>query len=433
MFGNHVSGELSAYCHNELAEEESRRVAEHLMGCSRCRREFEEIKLGVKLAEQLPRATAPAALWAEIETALDERPGTVSTPRRRRASFFRLPGLAAACALLLLALAAGLVWYSTRQPESIPQVAVTDETERAVPTPPQPQHQAPPVPGVTRNPPVTSNAPQPNTSRPGTTQPKRPAVNDRPAGGAQTWAVARVAGAPKVGSKQLEGSGRLAVGEWLETDASSQARLNVADIGEVDIGPNSRVRLLRTRSTEHRLALERGRLHAVIDAPPRLFIVETPSATAVDLGCSYTLEVDDAGRSRLHVTSGWVALEVKGREAIVPAGAVCLTEPGKGPGTPYFDDASPAFRAALTRLDFQGGGASDLSIVLDAAREYDTLTLWHLLRRLSGDERARVYDRMASLVPPPQGVTREGVLKLNRAMLDLWKQELEWAWFDITK
>ncbi|HYG78938.1 MAG TPA: FecR domain-containing protein [Pyrinomonadaceae bacterium] len=423
MSGNHVSAELSAYCHNELAEEESSRVAEHLMGCSRCRREFEEIRLGVKLAEQLPRAAAPAALWAEIEEALDGRPGAVSRQehRRRRASFFRLPRLAAACAILLLAVAAGLVWYSTRQPESIPQVAVTEETKPATP-PQEPARQGPEVSESAQNPPAASNTPSPRT--------KRPAVDDESAGAVPTWEVASLAGAPKVGSKQLEGSGRLAVGEWLETDASSRARVNVADIGEVDVGPNSRVRLLRTRATEHRLALERGRLHAMIDAPPRLFIVETPSATAIDLGCSYTLEVDDAGRSRLHVTSGWVALELKGREAIVPAGAVCLTEPGKGPGTPYFDDASPAFRAALTRLDFQGGGANDLSVVLAEAREYDTLTLWHLLQRLRGPERARVYDRMASLVPPPQGVTRAGVLKLNRAMLELWKQELAWAWFE---
>src|SRR5919112_4539775 len=109
MFGKHVSAELSAYCHNELAEEESRRVAEHLIGCSRCRREFEEVRLGVRLAEQLPRAAAPAALWAEIEKATGEPARTVSVqePRRRpRASFFRRPQLAAACAILLLALAA---------------------------------------------------------------------------------------------------------------------------------------------------------------------------------------------------------------------------------------------------------------------------------------------------------------------------------------
>jgi hypothetical protein len=422
MSGKHVSRELSAYCHDELAEDVSRRVAEHLMGCSRCRREFEEVKAGVKLAEQLPRAAGPAELWAEIEKTLDGRPNPVASrrePLRPRPSFFRWRQLAAACALLLLALAAGLLWYSVREPENIPQVAVTDETNQ-VTQPQQRQQEEPPVPAVTPHPTVASNPPQPN----------RPAPIPTPAEAAPTWEVARVAGAPRVGAKQLEGRGRLAVGEWLETDAASSAKLNVADIGEVDVGPNSRVRLLKTRSTEHRLALARGRLHAMIDAPPRLFIVETPSATAIDLGCSYTLEVDDAGRSRLHVTSGWVALATKGREAIVPAGAVCLTEPGKGPGTPYFDDASPAFRAALTRLDFRGGGQKDLEVVLTESREYDTLTLWHLLARVGPSERARVYDRMASLVPPPQGVTRAGILRLNRAMLELWAQELAWAWFD---
>jgi hypothetical protein len=245
-----------------------------------------------------------------------------------------------------------------------------------------------------------------------------------------TWEVARVAGAPTVGANRIEGNGRIGVGEWLETDGASRAKISVADIGQVDIGPNSRVRLVGTRSTEHRLALERGRLHAMISAPPRLFVVETPSATAIDLGCSYTLEVDDRGRSILHVTSGWVALERKGRESIVPAGAMCVTEPGKGVGTPYFDDASERFRSALTSLDFQNGGAKALGVVLSEAREYDTLTLWHLLYRVRGAERARVYDRLATLIAPPKGVTREGVLRLDKGMLDLWKQGLEWAWFE---
>jgi hypothetical protein len=176
--------------------------------------------------------------------------------------------------------------------------------------------------------------------------------------------------------------------------------------------------------------MERGQLHATISAPPRLFIVETPSAVAVDLGCSYTLKVDKAGRSILHVTAGWVALELKGRESIVPAGAVCVTQPGKGPGTPYFDDASEKFQNALSKLDFQNGGMNALSIVLSEAREYDTLTLWHLLSRVRGLARERVYERMAALIPPPAGVTKEGVMKLDKGMLDLWKKGLEWAWFE---
>jgi ferric-dicitrate binding protein FerR (iron transport regulator) len=427
MFSQHVGKNLSAYCHGELADEESRRVAEHLIGCPRCRREFEQIKLGVRFAEQLPRASAPASLWGEIEAALAERsrPANPRAETPRPTPAFGWRRAAAACALLLLALIVGLVWYSARRPDNVPQVVENNQTRQTSGPDGQP---ADANPATVQNPPGVADNPA---------QPDSPGGVAKPAGavvaqveGAQTWAVSRLAGAPKVGANHLEGSGRLAVGEWLETDGTSRAKINVADIGQVDIGPNSRVRLVGTRSTEHRLALERGRLQAFISAPPRLFIVETPSATAIDLGCAYTLEVDDAGRSILHVTSGWVALERKGLESIVPAGAMCVTEPGKGLGTPYFDDASARFRDALSRLDFKGGGAKALSVVLAEAREYDTLTLWHLLPRVHGAERGRVYERLAALIAPPKGVTREGVLGLNKGMLDLWKNELEWAWFE---
>ena len=126
-------------------------------------------------------------------------------------------------------------------------------------------------------------------------------------------------------------------------------------------------------------------MSARIWAPPRLFFVDTPSAVAADLGCAYTLEVDDAGSSLLRVTSGWVALELKDRESIVPAGAACETRPGVGPGTPYFEDCAGDFRNALEKVDFHSSEierADALKVLLSQARPRDTLTLWHLLSRV---------------------------------------------------
>jgi len=45
MFSKHVTKNLSAYCQGELTPEESRQFAEHLISCSKCRKEFEEIKI----------------------------------------------------------------------------------------------------------------------------------------------------------------------------------------------------------------------------------------------------------------------------------------------------------------------------------------------------------------------------------------------------
>jgi hypothetical protein len=250
------------------------------------------------------------------------------------------------------------------------------------------------------------------------------------------WDVRSVAGLPVVDGAALGGEGRLRIGEWLVTDGASRARIDVGRIGEVDVDPNTRVQLLEARGREHRLGLERGTIHARIWAPPKFFFVNTPSATAIDLGCAYSLQVDDSGAGLLRVTHGWVAFERDGRESYIPRGAVCATRPGIGPGTPYYDDAPSGYGEALMLLDF--GAPSDprraiaFELVLSAARKRDALTLWHLLVRGSPDERARVYERLSTLVPPPTGVTREAVLRGDRAALDRWWDALgdtpAWWW-----
>jgi len=241
------------------------------------------------------------------------------------------------------------------------------------------------------------------------------------------WNVARLGGAPRIDSQAIGNAGKLGVGQWLETDATSRANIEVATIGSVEIDPNSRVRLLETNSAEHRIELQRGRLSAVISAPPKLFFVNTPSGVAEDLGCAYTLEVDDAGNSILHVTLGWVALHLVDRESAVPAGAACAMKRGFGPGTPYFEDATQSFRASLAKFDFAANAnekTAALPTVLGEARPRDAMTLWYLLLRAERSDRASVYDRMSALVTPPQDVTRNGVLNLDPQMLERWRVKL---------
>jgi ferric-dicitrate binding protein FerR (iron transport regulator) len=232
------------------------------------------------------------------------------------------------------------------------------------------------------------------------------------------WEVATLAGRPTIGGKGVREGTHLPLGARLATDAGSRASLRIGVIGEAEIGPGSSVRLVRADSTDNRLALERGTLSARIWAPPRRFYVETPSATAVDLGCAYTLEVDAAGAGLLRVTLGWVAFDDHGRESFVPAGAACRTRPGAGPGTPWYEDARTPFTEALESLDARPNHREALAIVLAEARPRDALTLWHLLSRLGGDERGLVFDRLAAIVPLPASVTRAGIVAGDRAMLD---------------
>jgi hypothetical protein len=242
-----------------------------------------------------------------------------------------------------------------------------------------------------------------------------------------SWDVARLEGTPRIGWHSLDeksGTRKLRIGQTLVTDSSSRASITLDETGSVEVDAGSRLRLVTNGPGRKRLSLERGTIHAVIWAPPGEFVVDTPSAVAVDLGCVYTLHVDNSGAGLLRTTMGWVGFKLNGHESFIPAGAVCQTRPKIGPGTPYMEDAPASFRDALSRFDFESTTPAErialLGILLVDARKNDALTIWHLLSRVSDADRPGVYDRLAVLAPPPASVTREGILRLDRPMLDAW-------------
>lgn len=242
------------------------------------------------------------------------------------------------------------------------------------------------------------------------------------------WDVSSVDGTPRIGGDVVDKRKRLAVGQVLETDSQSRARLQAGEIGRITVEPGTRLRLLSMGEAFKRIALDRGTIHAYIWAPPGEFVVDTPSALTVDLGCAYTLHVDDSGAGLVRTTRGWVGFTLNGHESFIPAGAACATRPKIGPGTPYFEDASSDLRAALDRFDFGDSTpqqhAADLAGILARSRKRDALTLWHLLTRVDESQRLLVYERLRTLAPPPSGVTRDGILRLDQSMLDRWWNEL---------
>lgn len=206
------------------------------------------------------------------------------------------------------------------------------------------------------------------------------------------------------------------VGQTIETHTAN-ATIQSGDIGEVTIDRGSRFRLVQASGREQRFDLQTGAIHAFIWAPPGKFVVETPSSKTIDLGCRYTLQVSSSGTGLLTVELGWVAFERNKVESFIPAGAACVTRPAKGPGIPYFQDASPALIAALARFDTSADPAA-LDAALASARQRDALSLWHLMVRSHGEPRARAYDRLSALVALPPEASRDRILKGDGGAID---------------
>ncbi len=237
----------------------------------------------------------------------------------------------------------------------------------------------------------------------------------------------RGVGAPVRCRDRTTWRGTLPVGGWLET-GSSRAELVVAGLGTVRIDPGSRVELRRTDATQKRLALRHGRIHARVTAPPRLFVVETAAATAWDLGCAYTLQVDREGAGRLSVAEGQVELARDGDVVVVPARTEASFDRPRGLGLPVATGASPALVRAVARFDrAEPGSAAE---VIAHAGATDALTLIHLVgsRRTTPAERQRVVEVLARIVSRPESVATEDLVAGRVEAITPWRDRIVEAW-----
>ena len=243
---------------------------------------------------------------------------------------------------------------------------------------------------------------------------------------ATAWQVASLEGASRMGSQDAAVAMPMRTGQMLRTGRDSQVSLQDDEVGKIDLGPNSELRA----ATNRQVMLNRGTLHAFIWARPGLFMVDTPSARAIDLGCEYTINVDGSGNGLLRVSLGWVAFQYEGHESFIPAGAQCVTRKRAGPGIPFYEDAPEPLRRGVGIFEAGDPGAA-LGPILSSARPRDGLTLWHLLTRVPAPDRARVFDRFAQLVTLPPGVSREAAVGRDPQTIDrCWDalnlQDTEW-------
>jgi hypothetical protein len=203
----------------------------------------------------------------------------------------------------------------------------------------------------------------------------------------------------------------LVAGDVVRTEGGS-VRLESPSVGIIDLGANTTIRLIENRRNRHRLALAAGTIHAKTISQPGVFVIDTPKAHAIDLGCEYTLTIAPSGEGELHVIAGWVDLTHGYEQSLVPQGASAIIEHDGSLTVPVFDDAAPGFQTAVRK--------HDVPTIVALARTRDAFTLLNLFRLSTPDERMLLYDRLNQLVPPPPSITRESVRYWTPSSTELW-------------
>ena len=180
------------------------------------------------------------------------------------------------------------------------------------------------------------------------------------------------------------------------------------------------------------MALGKGKIQGEGGAPPGLFGIETKRGTAIDLGCAYGLAVDGTGDGMLRVKGGSGGLEggkARVLPVLVPKGAGGGIDHAEGPGTPVWARLSAEAKAALAAFDKDRQDVNALDRGLKALTERDSLTWLHLLETAPASRREGILERLAQVVPIPEGVRREDLLSGTRAALVAYRAAISPRWF----
>lgn len=141
-------------------------------------------------------------------------------------------------------------------------------------------------------------------------------------------------------------------------------------------------------------------------------------------GSSYDVELNSVGEATVSVIKGFVWVKEKNQEYVVSAKYICNGVRDRSMGIPYYLTADKTMRVSLSYFDINNEKATLFGGILKNSTEKDAVSLWNLFSMVSRDDRFKLYDKLASFVPPPDDVDKSGIIQLNRNMLLSWLKKI---------
>ncbi|MBE0552023.1 MAG: sigma-70 family RNA polymerase sigma factor [Ignavibacterium sp.] len=239
-----------------------------------------------------------------------------------------------------------------------------------------------------------------------------------PSGG---WEVISSSGQPKIDNSIVNKGDSFSSESNIETNAGSSVTVAIPEMGRLLIDNSSFVS--RTKNSNE-VKVDKGQIRKFEGDASNVLTVLTPLAKFTELykGGAFRLHVEDNGMCKLTVESGWVIVNIKEFDSYVPKNFGCLITRGKY-AIPYPSDSSPQLIGLLE--NFSGINDPSIGTILSLMTTKETLSLWHIIQLISTENRSIAFDRLNELIPVPSGVTKAGILALNKTMLLDWRQEIE--------
>ncbi|CAN5650169.1 hypothetical protein BH10BAC5_BH10BAC5_03550 [soil metagenome] len=215
---------------------------------------------------------------------------------------------------------------------------------------------------------------------------------------------------------------KLNIGDLLETDVASSVVLKFDDGSNITIEPNSKIRLISSSNSESRIEVISGTINTENKVLPGKILVEANNVKVRDNGASYTFNVDDKGNGIVYVKDGKVSfVSNNNRQAYIPEGNYCYSQPEKGVGTPFRKDSKSEFQQALFSYDFGNNKVPEaVYSVLANANVQDAYSLVNLLPRLDNNKKILVFNKLSKNGAAPTSIRLDSLKDFDENDAKIW-------------
>jgi hypothetical protein len=232
------------------------------------------------------------------------------------------------------------------------------------------------------------------------------------------WQLNGVQGQFKVNGRILTG-GELNNDDILETFSNS-AVIMIPEMGQVSLNPWNKIQ----KKSSYNLLLSKGDLTAENKNAEESFTAQVFNSEikCAGTGVAYKLKINNDNTADLTVSNGRAIVTGNKLESVVTPGLICRISE-KGPEIPMSLNSSEETKKAFELLSYYNDQDA-LNKVLNQSGLAEGISLWHLLKRITGDNRGAVFNKLYSLYPPPKGVDQESILRLKEEALNRWFNQI---------
>ncbi|MCX6151632.1 MAG: FecR domain-containing protein [Ignavibacteriales bacterium] len=210
----------------------------------------------------------------------------------------------------------------------------------------------------------------------------------------------------------------------LITHDYSNVTVKIADFGLLHIDQNSIIKLIDAQKGENRIKLFQGSVSANTWTQTGKFSIETQNAITTENKSNFKINYFADTTTVINVISGFVEINSGNNVFMLPEGYTFKIHQNET-GIPVNNSSTGNLKIALIEFE-KKHDQNSFNIILNESAEFDALTLWHIFPLIDEHLRGKLFDKLNSFYAAPNGVTKQGILELNKEMLKKWWDEIAW-------